>query len=189
MTNFTSANLFSKLNLLSQPELEKINLGFKWIQSNLDQYVIVGGVAVVSYTSGNRVLTPDLDIMVNDIDLVKKKLEDQGLKSSNLTNGLGVMVEEYNLDILDTQTGNKVLNKLILNKSNHHEIYGQPFKIIEPELLTILKLELGRTKDLEDGLMLLQSGLNRTKYKNYIEQLKDVLNEYESLISYSSMIN
>lgn len=185
---FTSSNLEQKLNLLSDVELQKILLGFNWLKDNHNNAVILGGVAVVSYINGGRLLTPDLDIMVNDINLIKEVLDNQGLKYSNLINDLGISVQEFNLDILDGNTGNKQLNQLILSDPIEHKIYGNNYRIIRPELLVILKLELGRTKDISDGFELLKSDkLNQARYSQYLDELKDNLTEYESLKVYNQM--
>lgn len=187
---FTSSNLQQKLELLTPTQLTEIKRGFQWISNHLSNCMVLGGVAVVSYVNGERFLTPDLDIMVSDISLVQQKLDAQNLKYTHLTNDLGITVNEFNLDILNAKTDNIALNKLTLKTPNQHLIYDENYNIIQPELLTILKLELGREKDLEDGFMLLQSGsLNRSLYMDYLEQLKDHLSEYQSLKSYAILIS
>ncbi len=61
--------------------------------------------------------------------------------------------------------------------------------MINPELLTIVKLDLGRTKDLNDGFALLQSHkLNKEKYLQIANGMKSALNDYESIIGYAEMI-
>ena len=68
-------------------------------------------------------------------------------------------------------------------------IGGVNVKIINPELLAIMKLELGRDRDIEDGLSLLNSGkLNKDKYLEYLNELKHSLSDYESIYSYKNFI-
>jgi hypothetical protein len=90
---------------------------------------------------------------------------------------------------LDSNVGNKSLNKLILGLKTTTNIGGVVVPIIVPELLAILKLDLGRTKDINDGFALLTSGkVNKKKYIDLVTGLKPTLSDYESLIGYSELI-
>jgi hypothetical protein len=110
------------------------------------------------------------------------------LRDGNNTN-LGITVPSFNIDFIDSNKGNKSLNKIILKLKITTVIGGITVPIIRPELLAIMKLELGRTKDIEDGFELLKSSkINKEKYLKILNTLKNNLNDYESLESYSAMI-
>ena len=50
-------------------------------------------------------------------------------------------------------------------------------------------MDLGRTKDINDGFALLTSGkVNKKKYIDLVTGLKPTLSDYESLIGYSELI-
>ena len=69
------------------------------------------------------------------------------------------------------------------------KINDKVIKSINPYLLAILKFELGRTKDLNDALALMNSGLlNKEQYLKYVNALKNSLNDYESLIGYAELL-
>ena len=96
---------------------------------------------------------------------------------------------------LDIKILKKVLNsKLFLGKYpiiNSVSVgrYGNSIDIVSPELLAILKLDLGRTKDINDGFALLMSGnVDRDIYISYAKKLKNTLNDYESIIGYCDLI-
>lgn len=190
--NFESENLFNKINLLNEEEIVKINKGLEWTANNASNAVLIGGTATIHYISNARELTPDIDFMVGDVDSIKTKLSLNSIKYQPLNVGyvLGVTVPIFNTDYLDASVGNSKLNRLILSTANTALIGGIRLKIINPELLSIMKLELGREKDINDGLSLLTSGkLDKGKYVEYLRMLKGTLNDYESLYSYRNFIN
>ncbi len=189
---FTSSNLHRKISILEISTLKSMSEGMSWVKDNING-VLVGGTAVVNYLQSGRELTPDVDYLVSNINDVKKKLTDANisftpLKSSNGST-LGITVSKFNIDFLDPNVGNKSLNALILKTKKQTSIGGISVDIIIPELLAILKLELGRRKDINDGFELLQSGsVNKDLYTKLVESLKKYLNDYESLISYKDLI-
>jgi hypothetical protein len=192
--NFESVNLFEKINLLHEKQLRKIDQGFDWTINNLPSAVLVGGTATVHYISGARDLTPDLDFIVSDVGSVKNKLSLQGIKYSDLNPGyehpIGITADMFNTDYLDSNQGNRMLNKLILSTPNKALIGGYTVNVINPELLAIMKLELGREKDINDGFALLSSGkVNREKYVKYLGQLKNTLEDFEAIYNYRNFIN
>lgn len=190
--NFESDNLYGKLSLLTEVEVKRVINGLDWVVNNLDDAVLVGGTAVVHYLKGGRDLTPDIDFMVSNIEKVKTKLDNQGINYAPLKNNMGITIDEFNTDILDykyANDNNKILNALILKNFKTVKINNELVKIINPYLLTILKFELGRTKDLNDALALINSGLlAKDIYIKYVNALKNSLNDYESLIGYSEML-
>jgi hypothetical protein len=182
--NFESENLFNKINLLSKEEIKRIDKGLQWTSRNIPNAVLIGGTATIHYIYGPRELTPDIDFMIDNIDFVKTKLTLDNVKHNylNVNCVLGVTVPIFNTDYLDSSIGNKRLNKLILSTHNTALIGGLKINIINPELLAIMKIELGRDKDISDGLDLLASGnLNKKKYIEYLQILKPSLNDYESI--------
>lgn len=187
--NFDSKNLFEKIGLLTEQQQRDIEKGLQWIDQNYGDVIVVGGIAVVNYLTGSRTLTPDLDVMVNDLDHLKSKLDEQEINYENLINNLGITVPQFNTDFLDVHQGNFEINKLAIGQPNVTTIFGYKMKIIKAEILTIMKLELGRGKDFGDVLALLQSGkINKVVYEDFLYKLKDNLNEFESLKSYLKFI-
>jgi len=190
--NYTSSNLLDKINLLTESQIAQIANGIAWTTENYHTAVLIGGTALVHYLKNSRDLTPDIDFLVYDIEQLRLILEDQDIPYQPLRStdeNIGLTVDDFNTDYLDSNTVNPTLNKLILSTYNMANIGGYSVRIINPELLTIMKLELGRDKDIKDGFALIQSGLlNKNKYLKYLEQLKTSLNDYESLKSYSEML-
>jgi predicted nucleotidyltransferase len=191
--NFDSENLFEKFNLLTESEINRITLGIDWTNKYLPDSVVIGGTSIIYYLHSGRDLTPDLDYLVSKIEYTKFMLDKDKIRYSTINSGtnsnLGISVENFNTDYLDSNIGNTTLNKLILNNYNEGLINGRKCKIVVPELLTIMKFEISRNKDQDDAFALLASGkLNKSKYLNFLFQLKDTLSEYESLISYAEMI-
>lgn len=190
---FTSENLYNKVSILEVSTLEQFGNGLEWIKNNNINSVLVGGTALVHYLPKSRDLTPDIDVMVDHIDEVIDELENSNIRFSELKdsygNDIGVSAEEFNIDFLDMYKVNPKLNKEIMKNSKIINIGGEPFKIIAPELLAIMKLSLGREKDIKDGIDLLKSGvLNIDDYLKYLDSLKDTLDDYESLSFYSQLI-
>ena len=133
-----------------------------------------------------------MDFLVGDILELKEKLESQNIRY-NLIRGdvgaIGITVDEFNTDYLDINSGNIAINKLILKTYKIVMVGGYSVKIIIPELLAIMKIELGRDKDLDDGLTLITSKiLNKEVYIKLVEGLKKYLRDYESLKSYAELI-
>jgi hypothetical protein len=191
--NYTSQNLFEKVNLLTEEQIRAISKGLEWTVNNLPSAVLVGGTATIHYITGARDLTPDLDFMVHDINSVRTKLSFQDISFRNLDVGyeyaLGITVDEFNTDYLDAQVGNVALHNLIMQTPIKGMVGGYEVRIINPELLAIMKLNLGRDRDVNDGFALLNSGkVNREKFKTYLYQLKDSLQDYEAIEMYKNMI-
>lgn len=191
--NYSSQNLFEKVNLLTEEQVRAISKGLEWTVNNIPSAVLVGGTATIHYITGARDLTPDLDFMVRDINSVRTKLSWENIPFRNLDVGyeyaLGITVDQFNTDYLDSQVGNVTLNNLILQTPNKGMVGGYEVQIINPELLAIMKLNLGRERDVNDGFALLSSGkVNREKFKTYLHQLKGSLEDYESIEMYKNLI-
>lgn len=191
--NYSSINLFEKINILNEEDIRNIEKGLNWVVNNAPNAVLVGGTATVHYITGARDLTPDLDFMVNDVESIKTKLSYDDIRFSELNPGyeepLGITVEEFNTDFLDKNTQNTKLNELILRTPVVGKVGGHDVKIINPELLAIMKFDVGRKKDLEDALKILGSGkIDKNKYVEYLRILKPTLDDYESMYSYRTFI-
>lgn len=191
--NYTSQNLFEKVNVLTEEQIKTISKGLEWTVNNLPSAVLVGGTATIHYISGARDLTPDLDFMVHDVNSVKTKLSYDNIPFRDLDVGyeyaLGITVDDFNVDYLNSQVGNIKLNNLILETPNIGMVGGYKIKIINPELLAIMKLNLGRERDMNDGFSLLSSGkVDREKFKSYLYQLKGSLQDYEAIEMYKNLI-
>jgi hypothetical protein len=191
--SYTSQNLFEKVNLLEKSLITTFSNGMGWVINNNIDSVLIGGTAVINYLSSGRDLTPDVDYMVDNIGTVKQKLDRDNIKYDDIrdnNNGnLGITVPKFNMDFIDSNKGNKSLNKTIVKLKGSTVIGGITVPIVRPELLAIMKLELGRTKDIEDGFELLKSGkVNKEMYIKILDTLKNSLSDYESLKNYSAMI-
>jgi hypothetical protein len=190
--NFTTENLYNKFNLLTEAEVKRIMLGMDWTNKNYPEGIVIGGTSVVFYLHKGRDLTPDLDYLVDSINYIKTMLDKDKIAYSPIkssSGNIGITAQQFNIDYLDANTGNVALYKLILKNYITGNINGRNCKIVIPELLTIMKIELGRDKDTTDGLALITSKvLIKEKYLKFVNILKNNLNEYESLISYAEMI-
>lgn len=191
--NYDSQYLFEQISFLSEEQVKSIERGLRWTVNNIPSAVLIGGTAVVHYLKGGRDLTPDIDFLVPDIEEVKEKLDEQNIKYSELSSGnldmLGINVSAFNTDFLAANQVNPTLNNLILKTPEATKIGGYNVKIVNPELLTLMKLELGRDKDTDDAFNLITSGdLDRERYLEYTNTLKNTLNDYESIINYADMI-
>lgn len=191
--NYTSENLFNKMGLLSEEQIRDIDKGLDWTTKYYPNAVLIGGTALINYLKSGRDLTPDIDFLVSDIEQIKDHLDENDILFKPLrdyeNSVIGITVPEFNTDYLDVNGYNPALNKLIISAPNATNIGGYNIKIIAPELLTIMKLELSRDKDVKDAFALIQSGvLDRDKYVKFANMLKNNLNDYESIVSYSGMI-
>ena len=193
--NFESSNLFDKFMLLERSQAEQVAAGIRWVVDNGLAAVLVGGTAVVHYLQGGRSLTPDADFLVADFDEVKAKLDEDNARYEDIVDvsgrTIGVTDVDRNTDYLNPASahGNRALNRMILATAITAKVAGVDVKIICPELLAILKLDLGREKDVADGFALLVSGkLDRKKYDHYVEALGPALSDRSSIASYSDLI-
>lgn len=166
--------------------------GLKWMDDNADA-VVIGGAAVCHYLE-SRSLTPDIDFMTDEMDKIKNQLDRDNVQyielASNWGNPLGIHIPSFEIDILDSDSGNKELNNYITHKGFLNRIIaGYKVKIATPEALCIMKFQTGRFKDEMDAFGLLQSGiLKRKTYMKTISTLFRSLNEAEILEKYAGLI-
>lgn len=190
---YSSTNLYNKVMLLEKAAVSNMAYGMAWVKQHAIDACLIGGTAVVNYLHGGRNLTPDVDYLVSNMNDVRNKLTSDGIQFSpikdNNGGGLGITVPKFNIDFLDPNSGNKFLNQVILRSKINTNIGGATVSIIRPELLAIMKLELGRQKDLDDAFALLQSGqLDKQTYIKFVEGLRGKLSDYESIRSYAELI-
>jgi len=168
--------------ILPEMEKRKIINGLDFIVNCGLKLVLIGGTAVVHYLKESRNLTPDLDFLTTDIEKLKERLDRNNINYDNLINGLGITVDKFNADFLDSRE-NKKLNTMILSSCNTARIAGYYLNIISLELLFIMKMKTARSKDIDDAFSILTSGLlNKQEFLNYC------FNEYDSLVAFAEMM-
>lgn len=186
---FASLHLYENFRVLDAKDIEQLAKGFDWMLKSDPDAVLIGGTAVVSYLDSGRTLTPDIDFMVGDIDKLRPLLEDSGFSYSLLIDGLGITIDDLNIDILSSRSGNAVLNDLIMRTPVVQNIGGVGIRVINPELLFIMKMELGRDKDTDDAMLLLQQAMVRKgRFLDYLSMLDDSLGDPGSLRVYAGMM-
>ncbi len=157
-TAFDSPSLFKEMAILNPNTLNKIQSALQFITKNHIDGIIIGGVAVSHYVH-DRPLTPDIDFLAKDLENVKLILQQSNIKFRALASTTGdyggIFVPEIDADFLDANVGNVGLQTYALRTSKRAMIGGVLVPIIDPCVLAIMKLEIGRTKDLEDAFKLL----------------------------------
>lgn len=190
--NFDSTHLYNEMSKIEYETSLKLLSGLKWINDNADA-VVIGGTAVCHYLEG-RALTPDIDLVCADIEQVKGILVRDNLKYTELASTFGkpfgIHIPSFEIDILDSSSGNRELNEYIIKSEYKNSlIAGYKMKIASPEALCIMKFQTGRFKDEMDAFGLLQSGvLKRKTYVKTISALFRALNEAEILEKYAGLI-
>ena len=191
--NFDSAHLYNEMLKIEDEVSLKFLEGLKWMDNNVDA-VVIGGTAVCHYLQ-SRSLTPDIDFITDEIDKIKNLLDRDDVNytalASNWGNPLGIHIPSFEIDILDSDSGNKELNNYIIHKGFlNRMIAGYNIKVASPEAMCLMKFNTGgRLKDEMDAFALLQSGvLNKTTYLNIISDLFSSLNEADILKRYAGII-
>ena len=101
----------------------------------------------------------------------------------------GITIEEFDMDFMDAKTGNVKFHQYIIQTARQARIGGATLNIISPEVLAIMKFNLGRDKDDSDAFLLLQSGkMTQEAYLKAISDLSGSLRDEESLKLYAQMI-
>lgn len=191
--NYSSENLFNEITRLTIGQVQQIAAGFRWTAEKCPGAVLIGGTATVNYLNGKRQLTPDIDFMAQDIPTIRSLLGEARIGFRELNPGrvhsLGITVSSFNADYINADAGHVLLNRLILSTFQTTRIGGLNVKVINPELLAIMKLDLGREQDLNDGFALLKSGiLKKSTYAGYLYDLRNDIKDYESLTAYSELL-
>ncbi len=170
--HFDSENLYNEMSILEDSDKNKILAGIDWLKKNNIDSVLAGGTAVAHHLPSSRKLTPDMDFIVNDMEEVKRKLDDDGIKYNPLSYSLGITVDEFDMDILDSKSGNKHINTYAMKDNKEIKIAGKRVKIASPEILAIMKFDIGRDKDTDDAIALMKSGVvDREKYLKIVDIL------------------
>lgn len=186
-TYFTSKNLYEEFQILEVSTLDQLTDGMQWIIHNNINGVIIGGTAVAHYLPSGRSLTPDIDLLVKNLNDTKEILDQQNIQYDNLTYDTGIVVDQFNIDFIDGMTKyGRAMVDLVFNTAESVVIGGVKFRMIAPELLTIMKHIVGREKDQDDYFLLLFSGiLDKDKFEKYINILKPSMTSYH----YESLMN
>lgn len=177
-TLFDSATLFQEMAILNKNAVAKAQNAFQFIHQHNINGVLIGGMAVSHYVH-DRPLTPDVDFLVANFDevielLKQEKITYQALASSGAYSG--VQVPLIDADFLDAnQEGEeKLFNSYILKTAQSTNIGGVSFAMIDPAVLAIQKLCIGREKDLHDAFKLL-TVVSKDAVKNHLKALKNSL--------------
>ncbi len=175
---FDSKTLFKEMALLNPNAIQKTQNAFEFVQQHGINAVLIGGMAVAHW-SHDRALTPDVDFLVPDLNSVKQVLQAQNYPSQPLAStGAygGIMVPQLDADFLDANQGNTAFNQYVLKTAVSSRIGGVQFRVIDPNVLTIMKFDLGRSKDTDDAFKLLQGGqVNKAAIKQHLLQVKNML--------------
>ena len=196
---YDSVNLYNEMAVQEPATVDKMEAGLNWIEEHGINCVLIGGTAVVHYVTGaRRSLTPDLDFLTDEMPKVLRLLDEEQLKYKFLTDinitrfgnaSIGVQVFQFDLDFLDADNGNSPFNHYIMDTAITANVGGRQTKVINPAVLTISKLDIGRDKDDNDAFLLLQSGkVTRDEYKKAYKNLKKYVADPESVKMYASMI-
>lgn len=180
---FDSKTLFKEMAILNPGAIQKTQNAFQFVQQHGIQAVLIGGMAV-SHWSTDRTLTPDVDFLTPDLNQVKQILQQNNMQSSVLASSGaygGIMVPQLDADFLDANQGNAAFNQYVLNTAVSTRIGGVMFKIIDPNVLTIMKFDLGRAKDTEDAFKLMQGGnVNKMAMRTHLKATKTMLSNEEA---------
>jgi len=188
--DFDSENLYREWLQVEKNLSEKMQSGLRWIKENDSDAVIIGAMAVANYLLIPRKLTPDVDFLSANIEKVKIKLEESLISFRPLYNSIGITVEKFNLDLLDSEEGNKKLNAFALSNYRFIKVAGVVVRMVTVEALTIMKFSSGREKDEADAFNLLKSGaINKEKFQREIKRFGKHIPNQEDLIRYSEIIS
>jgi hypothetical protein len=179
---FGSQTLFKEMAVMNPNTIEKATKAMQFIHDNKIHGAIIGGVAVSNYTE-DRPLTPDIDFMTSDLELVKKILDEKNIpyRPLALTGSFGIAVPSMDLDFLDASNGNEnevAMNSYIIQTAKNETIGGQQFPMIDPAVLTIQKFTIGREKDTKDAFKLLPI-VSKEEIKKHLKKLKPFIDPDE----------
>ena len=188
--HFTSDGLLEALNELSPGTQENLKAGVRWLDSIPDiRFVMIGGGAVVSYLPKNdsRPISPDFDFVTRDLPKIWSVAKEQGFTVRALKDNLGIHINEYDIDIVDSK--NDPIIDGALAHSQTHSIAGCSIRVAQPEMLFLIKFLIQqRDKDENDMFLLLKSGvLYRDNTVKLIEQYKNDMSpeNYEQLMTWT----
>jgi hypothetical protein len=190
---FDSKLLYRELSGLPLEMLDKFSAGLNWLHHHKIKVALIGGTAVVNYLTKDRTLTPDIDFRVANQAEFISHLDDYNLAYKPLLDSkqkqIGVQVSAWNMDFLFAEPNLMKFHRAIFENKRMTNIGGLAFQIISPELLCIGKQYVGRNKDLEDAIKLLQNGgLNKAKYLELLNGFEDIFDEIDSMRGMADMI-
>lgn len=175
---FESQFLFKEMAVLNPSAIAKTQNAMQFVHDNNISGAIIGGIAVSHYTQ-DRKLTPDFDFLTPNINMVKAALQKNQIPFQPLasTGGFGgIFVPQLDADFLDADEGNAPLNHYVLQTAKTATIGGVSFPIIDPVVLMIMKLVIGRDKDQTDAFKLLPK-LPKPELKVHLKAMKGMLPE------------
>lgn len=179
---FQSPTLFKEMAVLRPNAISKIRQAFEFIHSNNIKGCLIGGIAVSHYIA-DRPLTPDVDYMVENISALTNILQTNNMQFHSLGHMTdsyeGIGVPQIDTDFLDAHKGKVHLNEYIIRTAITTVVGGTSVSIINPEVLTIMKFDIGRSKDLEDAFKLLKI-TNKDNLRTHLNALKGDLTEIDA---------
>ena len=178
VNGFESISLFNEMAVLNPNAIQKTQQAMQFINDNAIPGVIIGGMAVAHYIA-DRALTPDVDFLTNQIEYVKKKLQENDIPFQPLASTGefgGIYVPQLDMDFLDASIGNAKLNHYAINTGVKATIGGISFPMIDPAVLTIMKFSIGRDKDQTDAFNLLKI-VSKPALKVHLKALAPYLNQ------------
>lgn len=186
---YSAVNLFNKVQLISPEEITKMGKGVFWIHNILPKAILIGGTAVVNYLHSGRDLTPDLDFLYHDFESLSAILDANHIGYNDLysfnNQVIGITIPSLNIDVLSKKSVHYILYQFILKDYSTTIIGNIPCNIIAVELLVIQKIMLGRNKDIDDAIALIQgNNLNQSKLTVYLNELNTAGVDIESVLNF-----
>jgi hypothetical protein len=186
---YSAVNLFNKVQLISPEEITKMGKGVFWIHNILPKAILIGGTAVVNYLHSGRDLTPDLDYLYHDFESLSTILDTNNIAYNDLHNFndqvIGITIPSLNIDILNKKSVHSILYQFILKDYSTTIIGNIPCNVIAVELLIIQKIMLGRNKDIDDAIALIQgNNLNQAKLTVYLNKLHADSVDIDSILNF-----
>ena len=176
-SGYDSLNLHKQVGLLTEAEQRLLQAALQFVVRNKLPVVVIGGVAVVSYISSARDLTPDVDFLTDDLNTIKASLDQNGMQyrplASFMVNGVqvgGIQVPDINADFLFANAG---INRYIMKSAELRRFGGVQLPFATAEVLAIQKFVTARARDSDDAFLLLQSGrLDQKKFLTHVKRME-----------------
>jgi predicted nucleotidyltransferase len=187
-----SKTLFQEMAVLNPNAINKIQSALQFLIDNHVNAVLIGGMAVAHWTT-DRKLTPDVDVLTNEMSRIEQILNQNNIEYQPLAqvgNFAGIQVPRFDLDVLDANKGNSQFNQYVIHTARPARIGGVGFKVIDPDVLCIMKFDLTRQRDTEDAFKLLGSGNVRLRtLERHLSAIGQHLNhpeESQNILGYAS---
>jgi hypothetical protein len=153
---YDSRPFFLEVTALAPGQVKKTQQGLEWLlRHGLDSHaVIVGGMAV-AFHAAPRPLTPDLDLVVENLAPFQQALAADGITQvSPITaqepaGGSGVHVAPFDTDLLVLT--DRRLTKAIFATAVPGRLGNGTFRFVSAPMLAVFKVLTGRAKDMTDA--------------------------------------